>query len=67
MRLLSKRLSDLEAQNALNAGYWVTLQSDCALGQTSESVIAEYEAANGFDPARDYIVWNILDPKDCIS
>ena len=67
MRMLSKRLNDLETQKALNAGVWVTLQSDCALEQTSESVIADYEAAKGFDPARNYIVWNILAPKDCIS
>lgn len=61
---LSKRLDDLETQQALTAGYWVRLKSDCKQRQTPESVIADYDAANGFDPARNYIVRDVVYPKD---
>lgn len=67
MRLLSKRLDNLEAQLAYSAGYWVSLESDCKKGQTSDSVIANYESANGVDPSRNYIVLNFVYPKDRLS
>lgn len=63
MKVLSKRLKVLEAHKALNAGYWITLKSDPRLGQTSDSVIADYEAAHGPDENRHFIVWNLVDPK----
>lgn len=67
MRMLSRRLKDLETQWTHSAGYWVSLESDCKQGQTSESVIADYEAANGVDPSRNYIVLNFVYPKVRLS
>jgi len=61
---LAKRLEQLETRSFANEGYWVRLIADPQLGETQESVIAEYEAANGHDPDRHYVVWQLVDPKD---